>query len=786
MKIIISFLLASIMILAIQNQAMAQDSFLDENGKLTISGTIVDKESGEELIGATVYIQQLKTGTITNAYGFYSLTLFPGDYTITIGYLSYQSVTETIQLTQNIKRNYQLIPSDSELAEIEVVAEKRNKNVVDVEMGVEKLQMKTVQRIPALFGEADLIKSIQLMPGVNMSGEGFIGYNVRGGGAGQNLMLLDEATVYNAAHLLGIFSVFNNDAIKDVTLYKGGIPAEYGGRLSSLLDVRMKDGNINKFSGSGGIGLLSSRLTLETPIVKDKSSLILAGRRSYMDLFFPMFKKMPDKTSMHFYDLNAKFNYKFNDKNRIYLSGYFGRDAMDFQDVYVMEYGNKTLTLRYNHLFSDKLFSNLSVIYSDFDYLMGEQGANLTSSIVDFSVKNDYSYFINPNNTLKFGVAATHHRFTPYSIDADGSLVYVLPENITRDNTSIEYAAYLSHELKIANKLTVDYGLRFSAFQNYGDDNVYTYNDDYEIIDTTSYKKGEFYNTYKGWEPRVAANYLINSSSSLKFSYHHTYQYVHLASNTMSPLPIDTWLASNPNIKPESCNQISLGFFKNFSNNTYLTSIESYYKNINNTVDFKDHANVMLTTHVEDQIRSGNGYSYGLEFQLKKQTGDFTGWLSYTYSRTFVSIDGINNNEKYPSNYDKPHDISVVLSYQLAPRVNVSTNWVYSTGAPRTLPTGRFEYNGIIAPVYTSRNSERLPDYHRLDLAVTYDFKDSKRNGKKRFMDQNINFSIYNAYNRHNAASIMFNQDKDNPLIVKAEKLYLFSIMPSITYNFKF
>ncbi len=752
-------------------------------GKYTISGTVTDASTGEELIGATIYIRQTASGTVTNSYGFYSITLPAGDYDLMINFLGYSPLEKHVGLTQNLKLNFVLEPENTQLAQVDVKGEKLNRNLTSADMGMEKLQIKTIKQIPALFGETDVIKSIQFLPGVGSSGEGFIGYNVRGGGTGQNLMLLDEATVYNAAHLGGFFSVFNNDALKDVQFYKGGIPAEFGGRLSSLLDVRMKEGNTHKIGVEGGIGLLSSRLTIDGPIKDDRCTFLLSGRRSYMDLFFPLYKDMPDNTTMYFYDMNAKINYRINDNNRVFASGYFGRDVMKFVDEYIMEYGNRTLTTRYNHLFSDRLFSNLSLIYSHFDYVMGMSGTKWVSAIRDWSAKGDLTFFANPHNTVKGGMLFTYHKFSPFIIEtSDKSPSYVKPEE--HHNRSFEYGAYLSDNAKIGERLTFDFGLRFSALQNRGADDQVVLDENYEIVDSIHHGKGT-YNTYNGFEPRLSVNFRVSETASIKANYQQTYQYVHLASTTMSPLPIDTWFSSNPNIKPEKCRMASVGYFQNFLDNLYAFSGEAYYKRMYNLADFKDHADVMVSNDIERQLRIGNGYSYGFEFQLKKQEGRFTGWLSYTYSRTYSKIEGINDNKYYPSNYDKPHDLSVVASYDVLPRLHLSLNWVYSTGVPRTMPTGRFEYGGVVAPIYTERNALRLPDFHRLDFSATFDFKPKERNGKP-WLEHNLNLSIYNLYNRHNASSIMFEQDENDPSIVRAEKLYMFGLFPSVTYNFKF
>lgn len=771
----------------------AQNNLMTDELKYTINGHVKDSKTGEELIGATVYIKELKTGVITNVYGFYSLTLPPGKYTLSVSYIGYGSFQTKVDVTKNAKKNFELKPTDNELAEVKVTGEKANKNIVKVEMSTVKLQMKTIKKIPALMGEVDIIKSIQLLPGVTAPGEGSVGYYVRGGGVDQNLILLDDATVYNAAHLGGMFSVFNQDAVKDVKLYKGGIPAEYGGRLSSMLDVRMKDGNSRNFSMTGGIGLISSRLTVESPILKDKSSFLLSGRRTYVDLFFPLSKEEAVRKSIaYFYDLNSKINYRINDNNRVFISGYFGRDIMKFGKDFQMQYGNQTFTGRYNHLFSEKLFSNFTLIYSKFDYGLGTpegvMAFNWVSEITDFSAKNDYIWFITPENTVKFGAQTIHHTFNPGNIKplSDESIFnsLTLPKSY-----AYEYAAFISHETEIGERLSFEYGIRFSAFQNAGG-TFYEYNEsnpnEYVVTDTLVYAKNKIFNTYHGWEPRLGIRLKLSDNNSLKASYHQTLQYIHLATNTMSPTPLDIWFPSSQNIKPQRSEQYALGFFQNLSNHKYEISIEGYYKNMYNSIDFKDHASILGNPKLEGEIRTGSAYSYGVEFQAKKEIGDFSGWISYTWSRVWKKIPEINDGKKYPASHDKPHDISIVLSYDITKRINISSNWVYSTGAPRTMPTGRFEYGGMIAPVYSDRNGVRLPDYHRMDISLTYDFKDKKRNGSNRKFNHSLNVSVYNLYNRHNANSINFVQDETNPNITYAEKMYLFKIFPSITYNFHF
>lgn len=768
--------------------------------KRTISGYIREAETGEDLIGASVYIGSLKIGTITNVYGYYSFTVPKGTYELVFSYIGFENFYKTVELKENIKLDVALKPVVQKISEVEISARQKNENIKSVEMSTVTIPIKTIQKIPALMGEVDVIKSIQLLPGVQTSGEGSTGFYVRGGGVDQNLILLDDATVYNASHLGGFFSVFNQDAIKNVQLYKGGIPAQYGGRLSSLVDIRMNEGNMKKLSATGGIGALSSRLTLEGPLVKDEASFIVSGRRTYIDLFFPLMADTNmQKSRMFFYDLNTKINYTLNDKNRVFLSGYFGRDVAQMGEEMMMSFGNSTGTIRWNHLFNERLFSNITLIYSDYIYELGTpEGAEAfkwESHIIDYSAKADLSYFLSPMNTIKFGFGSTYHTFDPgyaHGIGDESAFAELhLPES-----HALEHAAFISNEQNINGNLSASYGLRFSAFQSLGKTEIYSFDksdpDEYKVTDTLFYSKNELYNTYGGIEPRLGLRYQLSENTSLKASYNRTFQYIHLASNSTSATPLDIWFPSSPNIKPQKADQIALGYFMNLKDNMWESSVELYYKKMYNSIDYRDHASLLLNPYIEGEMRTGNTTAYGAEFFLKKQQGKITGWISYTLSSAIRDFKDINNGNQYHAPYDKPHNISVVLSYDLSKRICISSNWVYSSGNPATMPTGRFEYQGMIVPVYSDRNAVRLPDYHRLDLSLTYyvrkwdDEKINKKGKTCKKYESSWNISAYNAYNRHNAYSINFRQDVDNPNVTYAEKMYLFKIVPSITYNFKF
>lgn len=755
--------------------------------KATISGSISDKKTGEELIGATVYVKELGTGAATNVYGFYSLTIPKGEYTLSFTYLGYTKVEKVVDLQDDLKLNMELEQETSELKEVVVEAESDKKNVESVEMSKMTLSSATIKKIPALLGEVDVIKSLQLLPGVQTAGEGTSGMFVRGGSSDQNLILLDEAPVYNASHLLGFFSVFNQDAIKDVQLYKGGIPPYYGGRLSSVLDIRMKDGNNKEFTGTGGIGTISSRLTLEGPLVKNKSSFIVSGRRTYADLFllFSNDKEIRNN-KLFFYDLNTKINYKYNENNRLFLSGYFGRDVFKFTDQFKMAWGNATATARWNHVFNNKLFSNLTFIYSNFDYSLGvpegAQAFEWKSNIQDYSTKADFNYYINPKNTLKFGYHFTYHIFNPGIVKGIGDESIFDDEYKLDNNYAIENATYISNEQKITDQLKVLYGLRYTLFSNIGKGTIYTYDDNFEVVDTSIYKSGKIFKTQGGLAPRLNVNYLLNEKSSVKLSYNRTYQFIHLASNTLASSPLDLWFPSSPNVKPEKADQVAAGYFRNFRDNMFEASIEVYYKKMRNQIDFKDRAQLLLNKFLEGELRFGEADAYGAEFLVKKQKGALTGWISYTISRVMRTFPDINDGKSYPAPYDRTHDIAIVLSYDWSKRITVSANWVFITGTAVSMPVGKLTYRNVTVPIYSERNAERLPDYHRLDLALT--LRGKEKPGK--WLSGEWVFSVYNAYYRKNAFSINFTEDEDNPNHTIAEKLYLFPIIPAVTYNFKF
>jgi hypothetical protein len=753
--------------------------------RYTISGYIREAGSGEELIGATVISEELEKGAVTNLYGFYSISLPPGIYHLRYSYIGYESQDRVLSLEEDTRIDIELAEGLT-LEEVSILADGRDAHIRKAEMGVNKLPIKSIKRIPTLMGEVDIIKAIQLLPGVQAASEGATGFSVRGGNPDQNLILLDEATVYNASHLMGFFSVFNNDAIKDVKLYKGDIPAEYGGRLSSLLDIRMKEGNTKKFSASGGIGTISSRLTLEGPIVKDKTSFLLAGRRTYADLFLPFAKEQDVRDSeLYFYDLNAKFNHIFNENNRLYISGYMGRDV--FGNPFAkIGFGNQTYTLRWNHLFSSRVFSNFSLIHSRYDYELGTPEGEANSFVWeswmrDYTMRVDMSYFITPEHTLKFGMISTYHDFLPGIARGLGSQA-LFTEFKLPSNYALENSVFVSAESSIGTRLNIRYGLRYSSFHNIGPATVYNYDDQFQVMDSTVYGKGNLFNSWGGPEPRITLSMLLGERSSIKAGYTRTRQYVHLAQNSTAGTPLDIWFPSSPNVKPQISDQYAVGYFLNLWDDRLEVSAEAYYKKMTNAIDFKDHASLLLNTYLEGELRIGEVNSYGFEFLFRKDQGKLNGWVSYTLSRTRREIAEINAGEPYPAPYDKPHDFSIVLNYEISSRWWFSANWVYSTGLPVTFPTGRFEYMGNIAPVYSDRNAYRMPDYHRLDASISLKSKD--REGRKWHYEWNL--SVYNAYATKNAWAINFVQDKENPTITHAEMTYLFSVIPALSFNFYF
>ncbi len=764
--------------------------------KFTISGTLKSSEDGGDLIGAQILVNELPgVGGVTNVFGFYSITVPKGNYSITYRSSGLKSQILNLVLAKDTVINLEMVTTAELLDVVEVSAEKLDDNIKSTEMGVDKINIKDIDNIPVLFGEKDVMKTMQLMPGVKSAGEGNAGFFVRGGAADQNLILLDDAPVYNASHLLGFFSVFNSDALKDVKLYKGAAPAQYGGRLSSVMDIRMKEGNAKDLSVSGGLGLISSKLTVEAPIVKDKGAFIISGRRTYADLFLGFSDdQVIQNSTLYFYDLNAKANYKFGEKDRVFLSGYFGRDVLGFDDQFGFDWGNTTGTIRWNHIYNDKLFGNTSLIYSNYDYRI-EAGAEdntfeVSSIIQDWNLKKDFSYYLNANHTLKFGGNAIYHTIKPGEFQTSGDT-----DVETIDNRySLESALYVSNDHKVSKRLALTYGLRYSNFTQFGPGEMFTYDVFGDVIDSQVYDEWETVTSYNGLSPRVSANFQLTETSALKGSYSRTYQFLHLLSNSTSSTPTDIWVPSSNNIRPQISDQYSLGYFKNFKNNTYEFSAETYYKDMQNVIDYRDGAQVTFNPSVESELLYGIGRAYGVELLLKKKRGAFTGWVTYTLSKTEKQIDQINNGEWFNAKQDRTHDISIVGMYQINPRINLSATWVYYTGNAVTFPSGKYFIEGESVELYSERNAYRMPDYHRLDIGLTLNNKNMKTikdidTGKekrvpKRF-ESSWNFSVYNAYGRENAYSISFEENASTGQ-TEAIQTALFKVVPSVSYQFKF
>ena len=757
-------------VLGITHQIKAQEI-------TTVNGTVKDKLTGESITGAVIKIDQLANVVITsNEYGFYAISLPKGKYDLRISFVGYEEKRVPIVLNGPFIANV-FLESKNQLTEVVVATKRKDDNLTKAQMGTETLNMQSISKVPVIFGEKDVLKTIQLLPGVKSAGEGNSGFYVRGGAADQNLILLDEAPVYNASHLLGFFSTFNSDAIKDATLIKGNGPAQYGGRLSSVLDVKMKEGNNKNYTYNGGLGLISSRLSIEGPIQADKSSFILSGRRTYADVFLKATEKFKDNI-LYFYDLNAKANYKIDDKNRIYFSGYFGQDELGLGSSFRINWGNKTGTIRWNRIVNNQLFLNTSFIYSDYSYNVGlkngETNFNVNSNIKDVNLKQDYTFYLNPKNTIRYGFNSILHTITPSVFSG------TVNNNINKvGRNGLENAVYFNNNFKANQQLTLDYGVRISAYSIMGGDIYNVYNDNV-ITQSILLQKNEFGKTYINIEPRFTSNYRINDLSSLKVAYARNVQHLHLLSNATAASPSDQWIGNSYNIKPELADQTSIGYARNFKNNTYELGAELYYKVMQNQLDYKDGTNINTIADVESALLYGVGRAYGFEFLAKKKTGLFSGWISYTLSKTERKIAGINGGNWYNAKQDRTHDVSIVTILELNPKWTVSGVFVYSTGNAVTFPTGKYAFGEQNIYQYANRNANRMPDYHRLDLSVTYENKNKKNNVGS------WNFSLYNVYGRENAYRISFQDDPLDNSKTQIIQTALFRWVPSITYNFKF
>ena len=759
-----------------------------QNGK--ISGVIKDAENSETLVGVSVYVERLQLGTTTDEKGRYDLELPLGEHTLRVSYVGYTTVNKKVSISNKpITLNIKLEPESEKLSEVQVTSERKDRNVTAMAMSVQTLDMITIKKIPALMGEVDVIKSITLLPGVQSASEGSSGFSVRGGATDHNLILLDGAPIYNASHFLGFFSVFNNDVVKDATLYKGDIPANFGGRLSSVLDVSVKDEMPKRLALQGGIGLVTSHLMLEAPLFDHKTSVMLAGRRTYAGLILPFMGEDLNKSKINFYDVNAKVTQSLGKNDKLFLSLYNGHDQFSMQQMIGLGYGNSSATLRWSHIFSDRLTSNLSLIGSKYRYSI-----DMNYSPYDFAISAgtdaaslNYDFFMhwNDQHISKFGLTTGIQSYLQGEIDdRGGALSQYLQvdqsESVARKG--LEHALYFTHDYTPTPRLTFRAGLRLSCFQNMGEEDLYVFDDVIHIVtDTLHYGKGEVFNTVINPEPRLAAMYQLDEHSSIKGSYSRTVQYAQVASSATGGLPFDVWFPTSPNVKPQKCDQFALGYFRNFKDDAIETSVEVYYKNMQNVIDFKDNAITYGYLLIDGELRVGKGRSFGAEFLVRKNVGKFTGWLSYTYSRTFRTIEGMSHGLEYRSPYDRPHNIVIVGSYDLNPRITLAANWIYNTGQPVTFPYGQYTINGNTYAVYNGkRNESRYPDYHRLDLSFTY--KLGKLDNRR--WQHELNVSVYNAYARHNTWAITFDQGKNGSIVTK--NMYLFSAVPSISYNFKY
>ncbi len=783
--------------------------------KVTISGSIRDASSYENLAGASINVMpnqaiqnaerlrnsksdssinktdnrelliphsEDKLGAKSNNYGFYSLTLNPGDYNLMVSFAGYLDTVIRILIQDNYQLTIDLNPQNT-LKEVDVYSQSYNSQLKNTIMGVSVLSTKEVEKVPVIFGERDLLKTIQLLPGVSSAGEGSSGFFVRGGSSDQNLIILDEASVYNASHLFGFFSTFNSDAIKEATLYKGGMPAQYGGRLSSVLDISMLDGNKKKFQAKGGVGLIASRLSLEGPLIREKGSFMVSGRRTYADLFLKLSKDSAvNNSSLYFYDLNLKANYQLGKNNTLYLSGYFGKDFLGYSDEFKFDWGNTTSTLRWNHIYNPRLFSNLSLIYGDFDYSISvfdkKSEFSIRSKIKNYTIKKDFQFFKNVDNTIRFGVQVLRQKIVPASLKAT--------EESQINNVSIEsrhgidLSIYAAHEWRISEKIALEYGLRVNHFSSLGPGEFSTYNEDGSVASTQTVTGNKLVQGYLNIEPRLSASLMLSEESSLKLSFNRNAQNLHQLTNSTASLPTDVWIMSSPNVRPQTALQGALGYYQDFGGGDYEFSTEVYYKDMQHQIDLKNGAEIQANSNVEADLLYGVGRAYGLEFFVKKRRGRFNGWLSYTLSKSERQFEGINLGKWYPAKQDRRHDLNLVGMFDLNTRISLSANFVVSSGNAVTFPSGKYWVDDAPIWYYSERNGYRMPAYHRFDLGLTVNSKEDRK------FKSSWNFGLYNVYNQKNAYLINFRQKKDQPNQTEAYQISLFGIVPSITWNFNF
>ena len=763
--------------------------------KYTISGYAKDVQNGETLIGATITISGNVKGITTNQYGFYSITLLQGGYDVICSYAGFQPKLISIKLNADQQLNFDLA-TGAALQEVIISSKRKDGNVKDPQMGKFVLPIEQIKAIPAFLGEVDLLKTIQLLPGVRNAGEGSAGIYVRGGGPDQNLIMLDDAIVYNSGHLFGFFSIFNSDAIKNVSLIKGGMPAQYGGRLSSVLDISMKEGNDKKFQVEGGIGLIASRISIQGPIKKNKASFIISARRTYIDAIAKPFVKSSSQfygSGYYFYDLNAKMNYRFSEKDRLYISGYFGRDVFDFvngkRSLNVnIPWGNATGTMRYNHVFNKRLFGNTSLVFNNYNFSFQAAQSNfkikLASGIRDITLKQDFDLYPFTGHKVKFGGLYTYHKFTPSVVSGTQDTVVFKPQN-AQAKFAHEAAVYVQDDWEVSDKIKINAGLRYSWFQQIGPYNIYTTDANGNHTDSTVFKSGQGVKTYGGLEPRFTLRYGINDETSFKASVTRNLQYIHLVSNSGSTLPTDLWVPSTYKVKPQISWLYAAGLFKNFKENMYETSVELYYKRMQNQIEYQEGYTPNTLEDTEKFFTFGRGWSYGSEFFINKTKGRLTGWIGYTLSYTWRKFPKLNFGEKYPAKYDRRNDLSVVALYELTKRWKLSATFVYGSGNATTLPQRFYLVNGVLTQEYSRINEYRLPAYHRLDFAAIYS---PKTNETRKWKSEWV-FSIYNVYSRKNPYFIYFDQSGsayDGTLKVQGKQVSLFPIIPAVTWNFKF
>lgn len=753
-----------------------------------IYGNIFDRTTGAIISNVSISCEGTNKGTFADQNGHYEIMLPDGDHVITVETVGYKTINKKMSVKGKDKhQDFQMDLDFEELDEVKITKHRPDENVAMPTLGIQHVDALSMKKMPSLMGEVDVIKVIQLMPGVQSAAEGTSGFSVRGGKTDQNLILLDDACLYNASHMMGFFSIFNNDVVSEATLLKGDIPAQYGGRLSSVLKVETKEGFPSKLHGSGGIGLISSHLKLDIPIISNKTALMVAARRTYADLFLALSKRESLRNaSLFFYDMNAKLSHKINDKNKLYWNGYLGTDKMGLKNNMGLKFGNTNTSVRWNHTHSSRTSSNLSLIGTkyiyDIDVYLEPYECSIDAGTKDWSLIYDWKHKIGKGDQLSAGASSTIHRFNQGSLttpDKPEAYYNLFEEEKLEVRKALEHGLYASYEKNFTKNFLVKFGLRLSMFQNIGKERFYLMDEHHKCVDTIDYRKGEIFNTEINPEPRLGLLYKLSPASSIKAAYTRTVQYAQVACNSTGGLPFDIWFPTSTNVKPQMCDQWSAGYFRNFNDNKFETSAEIFYKKMRNIIDFKDDANIYGNEKIDGELRIGKGFAYGLELMVKKSTGKLTGWISYTYAHTYQTIEDINFGERYRSPFDRPHNLTAVISYDFNKRFNASANWVFMSGQPCTNPYGKYVVENIPYAIYTGyRNQSNYPNYHRLDMSLTWKTKEKKK------WESEWNLSVYNAYARHNTWAIIFMPSENNS--ISTTKIYLFSLVPSISYNFKF